>query len=132
MVLILLCGIPASGKSTLALQLADIYSFPVISFDDYETDKTNWDAQSYHETRERALAVFRSHLESIASVGGLVLDDTFHLKSMRRFIYVLCRDQGIELVVIHVATNLETALLRNNDRGETNAVSEQVSLSILP
>ena len=46
----------------------------------------------------------------------LIIDDIMYLRSMRRKIYVMTRNNSLPLLVVWIKTTLETALIRNNLR----------------
>ena len=42
MIVVMTCGIPGSGKTTLAHAISSRHGFPILSFDDYEVNKELW------------------------------------------------------------------------------------------
>ena len=57
----------------------------------------------------------------------MIVDDIMYLHSMRRAVYVACRDMGVDhLLNVRVTSNLSTALIRNSFRTESRKVAEEV------
>ena len=48
--------------------------------------------------------------------GMIIVDDIMYLRSMRRELYVITRDQGIPLVTVWIKASLELCLDRNQKR----------------
>jgi tRNA uridine 5-carbamoylmethylation protein Kti12 len=57
----------------------------------------------------------------------VIMDDLMYLHSMRRDVYKLTRDHRIPQIVVHVETDLETALARNAAR----SVSEHIPADVV-
>lgn len=102
-VLIIFFGAPASGKTTLCKQLRHVLQDkPIISieFDSFENDAKSdarksdgqFDVNVWKQGRRSALLKVTTVLEdSKQSLDEptLLLDDTFHLRSMRKEVYRL-------------------------------------------
>jgi tRNA uridine 5-carbamoylmethylation protein Kti12 len=56
----------------------------------------------------------------------VIVDDLMHLHSMRRDVYKLTRDLQVPQVVVHVKTDLTTALERNALRNATERIPDEV------
>ena len=107
--LVLLIGTPASGKSTLArslesqLRLRDGHNVTRITFDEYEGE--------FGCLRDKHKAIY---LHVLSLDGIVIADDTFHLRSMRKAYWNLCRtrpDTCIAFVLCHIP--LEESLKRD-------------------
>ncbi|CAJ0586060.1 unnamed protein product, partial [Mesorhabditis spiculigera] len=120
MSLICLVGIPASGKTTLAQRLASaLPQFRVFEFDERTP------GPSYHQFRKERLAEVEVYLQSSArSSEALLLDDTCHLRSMRRPYARLARRFALRFAEIYVECDLATALARNSRRQGVDRLEE--------
>ncbi|MDF1538739.1 MAG: AAA family ATPase [Candidatus Thorarchaeota archaeon] len=117
--LLALCGIPASGKTTLAKQLYEVSSVNenvrLIS-----TDK--WRDQDYYadflpereqEVRRKALDATRIALTSDESV---IHDDTNYYSSMRHELYSLASERQCKFGIVFINTPLDVSLQWNEKR----------------
>ncbi len=115
--LLALCGIPASGKTTLARAIQKKFGKGVVIV---STDRWR-DAEYYAEftpekeqvVRERALQETR---ELISRGLSVIHDDTNYYQSMRHDLYEIAKDRECIFAVIHVNTSLKTALQWNRER----------------
>lgn len=140
MLVALLLGLPASGKSSLALELQESLdqstgtrTTTCIHFDEYEELPEIWDDTTYKTSRQNAIAAFRIVLDQNNQEESprrfIILDDLFHLHSMRREIYVICRDAGIPLASIYLHIHPDVARERNALRSGRTRVSDEVGLN---
>jgi len=119
-----LCGIPGAGKSTLAqhlLRAASHSSAALVCFDAFQAPAAEWDELTFHVGRAAALQHLEQQLEQNQVV---VVDDTMHLRSMRREVYALGRARGVPVVVIWLRAPLALALARNSTRVPAYQVEE--------
>lgn len=164
---LLMCGLPGSGKSTLVDQL--VLSKPVfddilvIDYDriaedidqstatldrlDLQNDAAKIEQsvfdsnylEAWRESRIVALNklkdALRCHLsDQYASNQSLliIMDDNFHLKSMRREIYRACQEyvsecsSTIGFVTLYVSTPLDVCIEHNSRRGGKQRVPDDV------
>jgi len=124
--LLSLCGLPASGKSTLARMLAlelarsaSLKAFVVAS----DTVRDEMPALSGAFFPEVENAVRRL---SLARVGDalkegfpVIFDDLNYYRSMRRQLYTLARDLRVAYFLVHLSTGEKTCLQFNAARGTT-------------
>jgi O-phosphoseryl-tRNA(Sec) kinase len=111
--LLVLCGIPASGKSTLANEIKNVLNQRV-ELEIVSTDK--WRDEAYYssfspekETQVRERALKRTSF--LLSIGTSVIhDDTNYYTSMRHELYDLARINECVFAVVYVATPLDIAL----------------------
>ncbi|MGY5854448.1 MAG: AAA family ATPase [Candidatus Thorarchaeota archaeon] len=111
--LLVLCGLPASGKTTLAIELKN-QAAPEIEIEIVSTDKWRDDAyyadfrpENEKNVRERAL---RKTEVLLATGKNVVHDDTNYYASMRHELYDIARMKRCVFAVVHVETPLQTAL----------------------
>lgn len=160
---LLLCGLPGSGKSTLVngliSYLSDIDKILVIDYDRLadevvQTPNTDVsvkqsstlghtfdskDLEAWRKSRCIALNKLKNELhchfsdENITKQSMLIImDDNFHLKSMRREIYRACQecvanfDSTIGFVTLYVSTPIEVCISQNNKRDGKNRVPVDV------
>ena len=167
--ILLLCGLPGSGKSSVAQNIVQAYSkcgddddsvgvkedefsltqndkVVIIEYDAIEQDIrqqqkfdgkcssqfTSDDLDAWGKSRITALNVLKNTLsdhfcgsdnDNHASSLLIILDDNFHLRSMRRDIYRACQDfltaaseAIISFSVAYIKTPLHVCLERNNKR----------------
>jgi len=102
-IVILICGIPCSGKSTLSRLLlsniSDDNDVHMISFDDDEVCSSSWSDETFKISRKTSLNRLRMLLGSISNriVDGndnikdniIIIDDIMYLHSMRRQVLLL-------------------------------------------
>jgi len=121
----MLCGIPSSGKSTIARELAEIletkYRCPtaVVSSDSFRgmvpTYKHRFEAGLEEFVRRATFDTIGAGLKQ-----GLVVisDDTNYYSSIRRRLVRMSQRLRADYAIIYVNTTLETALEWNRERGE--------------
>jgi tRNA uridine 5-carbamoylmethylation protein Kti12 len=127
--IILLAGPPATGKSTIALNLSSHMrelgmTVSYIDYDMYEIDREDWDEHSFAKSRESALTAFKNCLAD-PSTTVVIVDDIMIYSSMRRLIHRIANEAGFICVTVYTTgVSLETALSRNARRSEDTQVSE--------
>ena len=165
--ILLLCGLPGSGKSTIVRELEtatfDYEKVLVIDYDKIadeidtarnkakpsSTDQSSISSQSifdqdnleaWRKSRVIALNKLQDTLyfhfsDEIGDCKSLlvIMDDNFHLKSMRREIYKICQDivgdltvPIIGFVTLYVSTPLEVCLKQNTLREGKHRVPDAV------
>jgi O-phosphoseryl-tRNA(Sec) kinase len=129
--LLALCGLPASGKTTLAEQIRNRLK-PQSRVEIVSTDK--WRDQDYyarfvpkkeHAVRQGALEVTAKTLSRGTSV---IHDDTNYYSSMRHELYEIAKGNRCAFAVVHVCTPLEVVVKWNQSRA--NPLPEEVILKI--
>jgi aminoglycoside phosphotransferase family enzyme/predicted kinase len=119
-VAIVVCGAAASGKSTLAAELARRSRFPVVSSDSIRkrraglraTDRASAEHYTKQFTRATYDLLSRDALEHLDRRGGVIVDATCHTKSERALLFHrLCRG-NVTFLVVHCQVSLQTALDR--------------------
>lgn len=135
MFIVLLCGLPGSGKSTVARELVRLYrslghESEVVSYDERQAEPSQWDDSTFKSARSASLQELEQRLDTLGSDSVVVVDDIMYLKSMRREVYVLGRKRCVPVVVITVSTELSTALARNAQRDPPQRVDEASILRI--
>jgi O-phosphoseryl-tRNA(Sec) kinase len=111
--LLVLCGIPASGKTILANEIKDSLNqnvqVEIVNTDEWR-DKAYYSIfspENENQVREQAL----KRTEFLLSIGKSVIhDDTNYYTSMRHELYDLARINECVFAVIFVTTPLEIAL----------------------
>jgi len=129
--LYILCGIPFSGKTTLARRMVNKFGFTRIDLDevkfnlfgssitDSEIDKSGWD---------RVYQVMYKEIEDSLKLGKTVIHDTGNFtKNERVLVKKIADDLGIESITIFVDTPEKEAykrLLMNRNNKERFDVSD--------
>jgi tRNA uridine 5-carbamoylmethylation protein Kti12 len=123
--IVLLGGLPASGKSTLARQLVKHYPKNAIhlEYDELEdslasTMLENDRREAWNLARQMALKQLEEQLlENGRTYRIFLVDDNFHLRGMRKQIHrLLLRYKPIRFGIIWLATPKEECLRRNQGR----------------
>ena len=107
----------------------------IISFDDHEISKSEWNERSFAVGRNNGLSNIKELLLNIENNkeeekhnNVIIIDDTMHLKSMRREIYTITRDNSssTSFLIVSLKENisLETVLSRNASRPKETQVPE--------
>ena len=114
--IVLLCGLPASGKSTLGTYIAEhIPRTKLIEYDQLSHDDASIEA--WRCARRHAVDLLE---RSIQQFDLIVLDDNFYLRSMRKDIARALKDHScVHFGVIHLQTDLSACLERNRNRSRS-------------
>ncbi|MGY5864925.1 MAG: AAA family ATPase [Candidatus Thorarchaeota archaeon] len=115
-----LCGLPASGKSSLAdaIQKALDFEVEIVRTDDWRDDAyyTDWEPEKEKPVREAALA----KVEKFAGEGRSVIhDDTNYYTSMRHELFKIAIENGFGFAIIQITTPVITALRWNQERPDS-------------
>lgn len=121
--LIILVGLPASGKSTFAcklkVKLESIFQTNVKIIDpDVIRNKdfpNNFDFKNEPQIREKKIEYIRKHL-----VNGYIVisDDLNYYSSMRHDLKLIADSLNLKYFIIYISTPLKICLERNIDRGK--------------
>jgi O-phosphoseryl-tRNA(Sec) kinase len=121
---VLLCGLPASGKSSLANKLKDqIENLAHIEYDVLEqqllaassNDSEEWKREAWNQARLLALQELETHLGTAEIV--CILDDNFHLRGMRKQIHrLLLGYDDVHFGILWMCTPVEKCIERNQTR----------------
>ena len=131
--LIILVGLPASGKSTFAFKLKEIFESNFqkkvkIIDPDVIRDKTfpnSFDFKNEPKIREKNIQLVKKHLTK----GEIVIsDDLNYYSSMRHDLKLIAEGFSIKFYIIHISTSLNLCLKRNEERGKPipNVVIETI------
>jgi tRNA uridine 5-carbamoylmethylation protein Kti12 len=127
---LLLCGLPAAGKSTLCAKLSEIITnCSIIDYDRLtvlQTDDGVRGIAAWRNARIRALELLRQLLSQKQQSQCILLDDNFYLQSMRKQCYKVCQsvvadanNTTIHFGMVWVRASVEHCLLQNKRRGQT-------------
>jgi len=122
---IVICGVPGSGKSTLshALSLSP-RTVQVISFDDYEIDRDSWNEESFALSRRAGIERISSALNA-CHADIIVIDDIMFYRSMRRKIYQLARDHMAGYLTVYIDSTFDVVCARNAERAGASRVTDE-------
>jgi len=131
--MLLLCGLPGSGKTTLSRQLArtmrtngiptEVLRFDLHEKKAYERSRTSkFEPESWKSAREACFRALRDVMDEEEEEEErkrhrcVILDDTMHYKSMRREAYRYAREFRAAFVVVHVDVDEKECWERNSRR----------------
>ncbi len=129
--LIVLCGIPASGKSTLARELRKHLAlsgeWKIVSTDCWRDAEyySDFIPEKEHRVREMALSKTSRYVSEGLSI---IHDDTNYYASMRHELFSLALENEYAFGIIHITLALKTALGWNKARN--NPLPEDVLTKI--
>jgi tRNA uridine 5-carbamoylmethylation protein Kti12 len=122
---VLLCGLPASGKSSLASKLKDqIENLAHIEYDvleqqllmGYSDDSEERKREAWNQARLLALEELEKHLGT-EEITLILMDDNFHLRGMRKQIHrLLLGYENINFGILWMCTPVEKCIERNQTR----------------
>ena len=121
--LIILVGLPASGKTTFAFKLkkkleSDFQNNVKIIDPDIIRDNTfpnRFDFKNEPKIREKNIKSVRKHLVE----GQIVIsDDLNYYSSMRHDLKLIADSLNIKFYIIHISTPLKLCMKRNEERGK--------------
>jgi hypothetical protein len=133
---VIMCGLPLTGKSTVAKLISVSLRIPVVStdlvrrelpgsediFDEQVASDMNKRVAVYHEALRRADGALRAG-------GGVVIDATFVTQSLRREAAKLAADHRRRLAIVETRCERSVSLARlqrrSREQYESNAMTEQ-------
>lgn len=157
---VLLCGLPGSGKSSLARLLKESNdesaSFDQITHIEYDSVVrelqtaseqeeqavfTDESLQAWKTSRKVALSTLNKelerHFDSTSNTSSssilIVMDDNFHLRSMRKQVHQICQsyaDHQIFFLNIWLDVSLASCLERNRQRDPLERVPDEVIVNM--
>jgi tRNA uridine 5-carbamoylmethylation protein Kti12 len=117
--LLAMCGIPSSGKTTLARAIKDHLmneiKVEIVSTDRWRDEEfySEFKPEKEHKVRWEALEDTRSLVQGGISV---IHDDTNYYASMRHELFAIAKENKIAFAVVHVSTPVEHAVQWNMKR----------------
>jgi len=127
---LLVCGLPGAGKSSLVRAYRDVNSTGIfIEYDEIEADTmqsgdTEDSIQAWKMARTKAMQQLEMAFKEHSPV--VFMDDNFFLRSMRKAVYHLCQihaaSRSIRLGLIYYETPLDVCLERNQSREITKRI----------
>ena len=126
-----MCGIAFSGKSTLARQIADTLSLPLISLDDINHERGLHGGEGmivaqWEETSSIAMVRLRQLLNAGRSA---VVDDTFSQRFLRDRCKFVADEFGARFAIVFVDTpisEIRRRRMRNDESPTRHAIRDSV------
>lgn len=103
---IIFCGIPGSGKSTIAKRLVNKLKKSG-SYKLFVSDKV---------TRSVYKKIFQFLKENLNKVDFIIIDATFYKEKWRDMVYKIAKEKKEKVLTIYLHCSLKTSLLRNKKR----------------
>jgi aminoglycoside phosphotransferase family enzyme/predicted kinase len=141
-ILFVTCGLPASGKSTLAAELATVFGIPIYRSDavrkelfdipPHQSQVIPYGEGIYHPaatTRTYARLLQKAH-QHLRQGESLVLDAAYARRRQRRCLLELARQTRCGLVVIHCRCSRRVLLERLNRRRPGEQISDARALHL--
>lgn len=131
---IIICGAPASGKSTLARQIVRDWDFAEINRDNIRFSVIdpggNWTTYRFSKKNEKLVTRiwYESLREAAFSGEDVVISDTLCNVNKRKIVVDECISLGYNGHIVILNPSLETLLTRDANRGKW-AVGEDVIIS---
>lgn len=132
--LMILCGLPATGKSTAAGLIARMRGFPIIATDavrrEILKDADIFDPAVASDPQRRRRVydeVFRRAEGSLNVSQGLILDGTFLTERLRRRAAEIAARTGRRFVIMETRCSEETALRRISERTRETTLSNALT-----
>jgi len=124
--LMALCGLPASGKTTLAqaIKRAIGPDVEIVTSDEWRDEAyyTDWKPEKEGAVRQTSLI----QVEELIQKGKSVIhDDTNYYKSMRHDLHKIALERRCLFTIVHVTTSVETAIQWNAER-EHSEIDEDI------
>lgn len=112
--LIMICGLPASGKSTFAIKLSLIHNANIISSDDLRVELFG-DVNNQNKNQELFLEISK-RVKSQLLIGNVILDSTNISHKRRKAFLGELKKIPCEKICIFVATPYQQCLEQNRQR----------------
>lgn len=124
MMLIIVCGLPGSGKSALAQRIARKYSAVLLNTDVIR--KRHLKRRTYTAREKEAVynLMFDEALKALKSGRNTVLDGTFYKEALRSRALSLAKKAGSKPFIIECTLNEAVLKKRIEKRKRTKSVSE--------
>ena len=105
-----LCGLPASGKTTLSQELAKTTKSKLYCFDDYP------DSHNPRKSKEVKEQMYQGILADLSQGCNIVLDDLHTQKEWRENLLAIIEDINCKKILIVMETPIGECLRRNKQR----------------
>ena len=139
--LLILCGLPSSGKSTIGKEVASLLedkygiSTMVISSDNFR-DMISYSSEGFKPERETVVkTLYDKAIATALEQGFLVIsDDLNYYKSMRSDLRQIAKRSGSDYDIVFVDTPVEQAIKWNQDRGSPipSSLIEEINQKLDP
>jgi selenocysteine-specific elongation factor len=139
--LLILCGLPASGKTTISKNVASLLedkhgvSTMVISSDDFR-GMLSYSSKGFKPERETSVKILYENAIATGLGNGFIVisDDLNYYKSMRSDLRQIAKRLGSDYDIVFVDTPVEQALKWNQERGSPipSSLIEEISQKLDP
>ncbi len=133
-VLVILCGLPSSGKSWFARALADYlishiqhHSIHILDIDKIRFELFGEEFLPENESFVRETAIMQAH-EYLQSKSVTIIDDVNYYNSMRQDFKQIAEELNQQFIIFYISTPFEICLEWNKNR--KNRIKESIILNI--
>ena len=125
----LICGIPASGKSTIAKQIAAENHFIVISSDEIRQEL--YPGKKYNpKQNEKTFRIFKSRItEAFKAENNIIIDAINRRPSERKLLAERAKKKGYHTVCVYCKKDSKYAVKANRMRDEAKRVPDEVIIN---
>lgn len=108
--IVVFCGLPASGKTTLSTQLANEYKIKLYQYDEFKKDLKSQNSRQIHQR------LYSLIVEDLLTGCDVMLDDLYTCLEWRRSLLETIKDIPCKKILIVMTTPFEECIRRNSQR----------------
>jgi predicted kinase len=122
---ILICGTPASGKSSVAKMIAEDVNAVILSFKEIRKEANK--KEEYGSVNEKVRQILRIKLrEKLMSGDNIVLDAINRVRSERKEYVYWAKMRGYDTICVYCTKDYDYAIYANSMRNKMTRVSEDI------
>lgn len=116
--LLLFAGLPGVGKSTISREVRKRTGAKIVDLDDFKKTDVDPDlVRSQIDPPELRWSYYQKALEHVfglfdETISTVIMDEVFHLDSLRTRLEVLCAKQNVQVLWVEVRCSYETVGMR--------------------
>lgn len=135
--LLLFSGLPGVGKSTISIKVSEKIGAKIVDLDDFK--KTDVDpvlVKNQIDPPELRWSYYQKAMEHVFCLFGqgismAIMDEVFHLNSLRTQLEAMCKEQGVQVLWVEVRCSYDTVEKRlQSTRREGHILSTEEALKM--